>query len=191
MSVTTASRSAAAAVGLAVAVLSAASPTWAAATAAGQSGVQSAASASWGVVPTSGSTAPATPGALTLTFPKAGGNAVAPPQYFNVVNNRTLTVSSATYVLAQSDTTMVAVEACSTAWNEATGLCPGTTTVLVMTTTGTTSGSASSTVVPAAPGAVLRLRCRPTQPSKNGVDTYTIGVQVARSGVRAAMTTTG
>jgi len=148
-------------------------------------------SASWGVVPTTGASAPATPGALTLSFPKPAGNGTAPAQYFNAINNRSLTVSSATYTLAQSDTTIVAVEACSGTWNEASGSCTGTITALVMTTTGTTAGSASSTIVPAAPGTVLRLRCRPTQAGKTGVDTYTIGVRIARSAVRAGIGSNG
>jgi len=161
------------------------------ASAAAGSAEQPVTSASWGIVPTTGASAPGTPGPLTLSFPKPAGNGTAPPQYFNAINNQSLTVSSATYTLAQSATTVVAVEACSGTWNEATGQCTGTITALVTTTTGTTAGSASSTIVPAASGAVLRLRCRPTQASKSAVETYTIGVQVARGAIRAGTTTTG
>lgn len=191
MAGTTTPRSVAAAISLGVAVLCSATPTWAAASATARSVAQPATSAGWGIVPTTSATAPATPGPLTLTFPKAPGSGVAPPQYFNAINNRSLAVANATYTLAQSDTTMVAVDACSGTWNETTGACSGTISTLVTTVTGAITGSAASPVVPAAPGAVLRLKCRPTQPSNNAVDTYTIGVQVPRSAVRAAMTTTG
>lgn len=114
----------------------------------------------------------------------------APPQYFNAVNTGTTTVLAATYALSQSGTTTVAVEACSGPWNESTHACSGTYTLLVMTASGATAGSARSTVVPAAPGASLRLRVRPTQTSKNARDTYTISTSVDRTAVRAATTTT-
>ena len=58
------------------------------------------------------------------------------------------------------------------------------------TTTGTTTGSAASTVVPTTPGSTLRLRGRPLQTSSNA-DTYTISTSVDRTGVRAALTTSG
>ena len=162
---------------------------WAASSARAASRAVPTSSGAWGIVPTTSATAPASPGALTLSFTRPPGGTVAPPQYFNAINNRTFAVTTATYTLSQSDTTMVAVEACSGTWNESNGACSATTTVLAMTTTGTTAGSGTATTAALAAGASRRLRVRPTQVSKNGVDTYTVGITVNRAGARARTTT--
>jgi len=154
-----------------------------------QDRAQPAGSATWAVVPTSASAAPYGTGALTLSFPKAG-NAISPPQYFNLANSGNLTATGATYTVSGLDATQATVETCTGgAWNETTGACSGTTVTLVTTTAGTTSGTATSTTVPAATGALLRTRVRPLATSKNATLTYTVSVAVARAQVRPPTST--
>jgi hypothetical protein len=184
--------SVATATGLALAVLGTASPASAALTATGRvTAAQSVGSGTWGVVPTTAATAPSSPSALTLTFAQPSNkNNAAVPQYFNVINNGTLALVSATYSLSQSDATPYSVRDCSGTWTTGTGACSGTITVLVSTTSGGTSGSASGVLyVPAAAGSSRQLQLFPTGPSVNASGTCTITVAVPRSGVRTATTT--
>jgi hypothetical protein len=179
------------AAGLALTVLATSTPARAALTATGRSSAaQSTTSGRWGVVPTTGSTAPPSPTALTLTFTQASNkNTPSPAQYFNVINNGGLALLQATYSLSQSDTTQYTVNACSGTWTTGTGACSGTITPLVSTTAGTTSGSASSTTLPAVAGSLRQLQLLPTTGSVNTSGTCTVSVSVSRSGVRAATTT--
>jgi len=77
-----------------------------------QDRAQPAGSATWAVVPTSASAAPYGTGALTLSFPKAG-NAISPPQYFNLANSGNLTATGATYTVSGLDATQATVETCT------------------------------------------------------------------------------
>lgn len=176
---------------LVVAALSGTTPSWAAVGASSASATQGVGSGTWSIVPTTASSAPYGTGALTLNFPKVT-NSIAPPQYFNVVNTGSFAASGATYTVSGLDTTQVTVEACSSpgTWNETTGACSTTIVTLVTTATGTTSGTAVSTTVPTAVGTSQRTRLRPLVISKNSVDTYTVGVLVARSQIRVGTTTT-
>jgi hypothetical protein len=184
--------SVATAAGLALAGLLTSTPAWAGLTATGRkTAAQSSTSGSWGVVPTVGSTAPASPSALTLTFQQASNkNNPSPAQYFNVVNNGTLALLTATYSLSQSDTTQYSVRDCTGTWTTSTGACSGTITTLVSTSAGTTAGSgAAVSAVPATPGGLRQLQLLPTTGSVNMSGTCTVSVAVARTGVRAATTT--
>ena len=190
MSRTTTIRTATSVAVLVVAALSGTSPSWAGAAAIGASATQGVGSGVWSIVPTTASSAPYGTGALTLNFPKVP-NAIAPPQYFNVVNTGSFSASGATYTVSGLDTTQVTVEACSSpgTWNETTGACSTTIITLVTTASGTTSGTAVSTTVPTAVGALQRTRVKPLAVSKNATDAYTVGVLVARSQIRAGTTT--
>ena len=143
-------------------------------------------SATWAALPTQASTAPYVPAALSLTF--AVAVTTPPPQYFWVVNTGTVSLSTASYTVTETGAVglTATVEACvGGSWNETNDTCSGT-----ITTVATSSGGAtSSSAVPAAPSAQVRLRARVSGPPTVTAAVVTTSVAVARSNVRAATTT--
>ena len=145
---------------------------------------QSAGTGQWATIASTSPTAPAAGSPLSLTAVRSGSTA-NPAAYFWVYNTGTLPLLDTTYALtgSSSTATTLAVEACSTTWNEATtgAACSGTITTVVPL------GASRSGVAPAAPGARVRLRLPPT--AKNEGYSVSLTVSVSRAQARAAAVT--
>lgn len=140
----------------------------------------------WAALPTQAASAPYVPSALALTF--AVAVSTPRPQYFWVVNTGTLTLAAASYTVTETGSLGVTatVEACvGGSWNETTDACSGS-----ITTVATSAGGATtSSVVPAAASAQVRLRARVSGPPAVTAAIVTTSISIPRTDVRAATTT--
>ena len=140
----------------------------------------------WAALPTQAASAPYVPTALALTF--AVAVSTPRPQYFWVVNTGTLSLTRATYTVTETGALGISatVEACvGGTWDESTDACSGTITAVA--TSG--GGATSSSVVPAAPSAQIRLRARLTGPPAVIAAVVTTSISIARADARSATTT--
>ena len=146
---------------------------------------QAASSGRWATIASESTTAPATGVALSLTAARSN-NVAHPPRYFWVYNTGTLPLLATTYALSGSSTTAtpLAVEACSTTWDERAGAvaCSGTISTVVAL------GASRAGAAPAAAGARVRLRLPGT--AKNEGYSASLTVSVSRAQARARTTTT-
>ena len=136
----------------------------------------------WSVVPTVASAAPYPTGALSLSFARKGNQAPA-PAYFWLVGTGTFPVTAISTTVTTSPAVTARVEVCSGSWNETTGVCTGTVTVLDTTTAG-----ASTTATTFAVGERRRAKASITQ-GLTGTTTMSVGVAVPRTAVRAGTET--
>ena len=143
-------------------------------------------SATWAALSTQLSSAPYVPSALALTF--AIAVTTPPPQYFWVVNTGTVSLTHAGYTVTETGSPGVTatVQACvGGTWNETTDACSGTVTTVATSGAGLTS----STVVPAAPAARVRLRAVVSGAPTISAAVVTTSIAITRTDVRAATTT--
>ncbi|MDQ1685073.1 MAG: hypothetical protein QOC82_1810 [Frankiaceae bacterium] len=140
----------------------------------------------WAALPTTAASAPYVPTALALTF--AVAVTTPRPQYFWVVNTGTVSLTGASYTVTETGALglTATVQACvGGSWNETTDACSGTITTVA--TSG--AGATSSTVVPGAPSAQVRLRALLSGAPTVTVAVVTTSISVARTDARAATTT--
>lgn len=143
-------------------------------------------SATWAALSTQLASAPYVPSALALTF--AVAVTTPPPQYFWVVNTGTVSLTRAGYTVTETGSPglTATVQACvGGTWNETTDACSATITTVATSGAGLTS----STAVPAAPSARVRLRAIVSGPPTISAGVVTTSITVARTDVRAATTT--
>jgi hypothetical protein len=143
-------------------------------------------SAKWAALSTQAASAPYVPAALALTF--AVALTTPPPQYFWVVNTGTVSLTRASYTVTETGAPGLSatVEACvGGTWNESTNACSGTVTTVA--TSG--AGATSSTAVPTASSARIRLRAVLSGAPTISAAVVTTSIAVARTDVRAATTT--
>lgn len=143
-------------------------------------------SATWAALSTQLASEPYVPSALVLTF--AVAVTTPRPQYFWVVNTGTVSLTRAGYTVTETGSLGVTatVQACvGGTWDETTDACSGSITTVATSVAGPTS----STVVPAAPAAKVRLRAIVSGPPTISAAIVTTSIAVARTDVRAATTT--
>lgn len=136
----------------------------------------------WSVVPTVASAAPYPTGRLSLSFAR-NGKASPVPAYFWLVGTGTFPVAAISSTITTSPAATAKIELCSTTWNEATGTCTGTITILDTTATGATTSATAFAV-----GERRRVKASITQ-AVSGTTTMTVDVAVARTAVRAGTST--
>jgi len=137
-------------------------------------GTVTASSGTWAAVATTTGTPPYGP--VTLTFTKT-----STVQYLTILNTGTLDLTGVTTQITLSAKVTGSLTACSTSWNQATGLCPGTTTPLDTSTAG-----ATTTAIPLPVGGQLSVKA--TAAAKSSM-TMTVDVSVPRALARPATTT--
>ena len=147
-------------------------------TATRASAAQTVTSVSWAVVGTTASSAPYGTSAVSLPF------TLGVPQYFNVVNVGTATLSTAGYTIGYGISTSnlgigwLDLYGCSGGtWNTTTGICSGTQTVLASTGPDTVSSPA---LQPSSPGALIQVKAGEVGVSLAA--TATVNVTVKRVG---------
>jgi hypothetical protein len=139
-------------------------------------GTVTASTGTWAAVATTTGSPPYGP--VTLTFTKAHNS----PQYLWIANTGDFDLTGITTELVLSAPGTASLAICSTAWNESTGKCSGTTTVLNDGTPGGTTAALALAV-----GQQVRVKAT-AKPAKVSSFTVTVNVSVPRTLARPATT---